>query len=76
MNDAANHLHPLFPDVPFKPTYGVRETARRLGFSRHKIHEAIDRGHLQVLRLGPKCIRIPGAELRAFIDANLVDPNA
>jgi len=68
-------LHPLFPRLPYKGSYGVREASRGTGFPRTTIYRAIEEGRLTVIRLGKRGIRIPAQQLLTFIETHKEDPH-
>lgn len=75
-------LHPLFPSVPFKGSYGVKEAARGTGIPRRTLYRAIEQGAITALRTGLKAskkrrgLRIPADQLIAYIESITEDPHA
>lgn len=69
-------LHPSYPNLVKKPSYGIREIARGLGISRDTIYKAINSGDLEARRYAVRCIKIPAVALSAWIDSAREDPHA
>ena len=69
-------LHPLWPDVPIKPSYSVRELSRYLGVPRSTLQLAINEGRLTIFRISPRCHRSPLESVRALLESTILDPYA
>lgn len=75
MSNTPQSLHPMFPNMPFKGSYGVRETARGTGIPRRTLYRAIELGQITAIRLGKRGLRIPATALADFINSHTEDPN-